>query len=299
MLLVDSAAERAAEDAATAWRADAAGAELLRESGERAGPLLPRLPGRRRARPCGTGRPACSTWCAGRAAPAAATARAAAYGVNATGLLVMIAIFATTNVLAAPLEVAVAGGIPVLSQKVLEAVFGDQAVRRLAATARADLLERVAKLLDDERERYDDAAGHPGPRPGGGGTAGARGGRGGAGAMRLDEMHPLMYRRRRRAEQQAERRPSAAIGVDVAERLAALDEVIDRRRRAGCPTSSWPPPGSWPAGPASGCGCPARTPWWPWPGPPGAASPRCSTRWPGSPVSAVGVRRPTTGRRTR
>ena len=83
------------------------------------------------------------------------TARAAAYGVNATGLLVMIAIFATTNVIAAPLEVAVAGGIPVLSQKVLEAIFGDQAVRRLAATARADLLERVAKLLDDERERYD------------------------------------------------------------------------------------------------------------------------------------------------
>jgi hypothetical protein len=67
----------------------------------------------------------------------------------------MIVLFATTNVIAAPLEVAVAGGVPVLSQKVLEAVFGDQAVRRLAETARADLMERVAKLLDDERERYD------------------------------------------------------------------------------------------------------------------------------------------------
>ena len=132
MLLVDSAAGRAAEQTATAWRGDAAGAELLRGVRLGAGPLLPRLPRRRSSGPCGTGRPACSTWCAGKAARRRAAARAAAYGVNATGLLVMIAIFATTNVIAAPLEVAVAGGVPVLSQKVLEAVFGDQAVRRLA-----------------------------------------------------------------------------------------------------------------------------------------------------------------------
>ena len=75
--------------------------------------------------------------------------------MNATGLLVMVVVFATTNVIAAPLEVAVAGGTAALSQKVLEAVFGDQAVRRLAETARADLLERVAELLADERERFD------------------------------------------------------------------------------------------------------------------------------------------------
>jgi hypothetical protein len=58
-------------------------------------------------------------------------------------------------VIAAPFEVAVAGGTVALSQKVLEAVFGDQAVRRLAETARVDLLERVAELLADERERFD------------------------------------------------------------------------------------------------------------------------------------------------
>ncbi len=67
----------------------------------------------------------------------------------------MIVVFATTSVIAAPLEVAVAGGTTMLSQKVLEAMFGDQVVRRLAATARDDLLERVAELLTDERERYD------------------------------------------------------------------------------------------------------------------------------------------------
>jgi hypothetical protein len=37
---------------------------------------------------------------------------------------------------------------------VLEAIFGDQAVRALAARARADLLERVERLLAGEAERF-------------------------------------------------------------------------------------------------------------------------------------------------
>jgi hypothetical protein len=93
------------------------------------------------------------------------TARFAAYGVNAGGLLVMIAVFATTSVLAPPIEVAVAGGTTLLSQKVLEAVFGDQAVRALADRARADLLDRVGGLLAAEEARYaallDGHATHP------------------------------------------------------------------------------------------------------------------------------------------
>lgn len=159
VLLVDSAAGQAAEDAAAAWRADPAGAGLL-DGGPPGGPgpaLARSSPGFR-----ATVERMVRDWQAGvlelvrrEGGSRRATARAAAYGVNATGLLVMIAIFATTNVIAAPLEVAVAGGIPVLSQKVLEAIFGDQAVRRLAESARTDLLERVAQLLDDERERYD------------------------------------------------------------------------------------------------------------------------------------------------
>ena len=43
--------------------------------------------------------------------------------------------------------------------------------------------------------------------------------------MRLEESHPLMYRRKRRVEQQAERH-RAAVGVDVSERLAALHELL-------------------------------------------------------------------------
>jgi hypothetical protein len=38
----------------------------------------------------------------------------------------------------------------------LEAVFGDQAVRMLAAKARADLEARIAALLGSDRQRLDD-----------------------------------------------------------------------------------------------------------------------------------------------
>jgi GTP-binding protein EngB required for normal cell division len=43
--------------------------------------------------------------------------------------------------------------------------------------------------------------------------------------MRLEESHPLMYRRKRRVEQQAERH-RAAVGLDVSERLVALHELL-------------------------------------------------------------------------
>jgi acyl-CoA reductase-like NAD-dependent aldehyde dehydrogenase len=50
--------------------------------------------------------------------------------------------------------VGIAGGSAVLGQKVLEAVFGDAAVRRLAENARKDLRRRVAALLRDEEQRF-------------------------------------------------------------------------------------------------------------------------------------------------
>jgi hypothetical protein len=66
----------------------------------------------------------------------------------------MIAVFASTAFIPTGAEIGVAGGTTLLSQKVLEALFGDQAVRRLADQARADLLERVGVLLDGEQARY-------------------------------------------------------------------------------------------------------------------------------------------------
>jgi hypothetical protein len=51
-------------------------------------------------------------------------------------------------------EIAVAGGTSAVGQRVMEAIFGDQAVRSLAARARDDLLARVRELLAAEQERF-------------------------------------------------------------------------------------------------------------------------------------------------
>ncbi len=82
-------------------------------------------------------------------------ARLASFGTNGAGLVLMLAVFAQTGGLSG-VEFLVAGGTSAASQKVLEAVFGDSAVRTLAARARADLLERVELLLEGERRRFMD-----------------------------------------------------------------------------------------------------------------------------------------------
>jgi hypothetical protein len=65
----------------------------------------------------------------------------------------MVVVFAHTGGLVGA-EVGVAGGTAVLAQRILEAVFGDQAVRRLAETAKADLDSRVEALMSAELLRY-------------------------------------------------------------------------------------------------------------------------------------------------
>jgi energy-coupling factor transporter ATP-binding protein EcfA2 len=82
------------------------------------------------------------------------TARLASLGVNGAGLTVMLAVFASTGGLTGA-EVVVAGGTSALSQRLLEAIFGDQAVRTLAARAREDLLARVARVFAAEARRYE------------------------------------------------------------------------------------------------------------------------------------------------
>ncbi|MGL4177927.1 MAG: ABC transporter [Dermatophilaceae bacterium] len=83
-------------------------------------------------------------------------ARVAAYGVNAIGLFLMLVAFASTGGLVGA-EVGIAGGTALLAQRVLEAIFGDQAVRRMAAKARRRLLERTDELFIVERARYTEA----------------------------------------------------------------------------------------------------------------------------------------------
>jgi hypothetical protein len=82
------------------------------------------------------------------------TARFLALGVNGLGIALMIVVFAHTAGALVGAEAGVAAGSAVIGQKLLEAVFGDQAVRRLATNARKDLNRRVTELLDAERGRY-------------------------------------------------------------------------------------------------------------------------------------------------
>jgi hypothetical protein len=82
------------------------------------------------------------------------TARFLAYGVNGLSVALMVVVFAHTAGITGA-EAGIAGGSAVLGQKLLEAVFGDQAVRSLAARARQDLDRRVRELLAGERARWD------------------------------------------------------------------------------------------------------------------------------------------------
>jgi hypothetical protein len=80
-------------------------------------------------------------------------ARFLSSSVNVAGVVLMIAVFAQTGGLTGG-EVLVAGGTATVSQKLLEAVFGEQAVRELATEARDDLLARMTRLLDEEARRF-------------------------------------------------------------------------------------------------------------------------------------------------
>jgi GTPase SAR1 family protein len=80
-------------------------------------------------------------------------ARIAAYGLNAIGLFLMLVAFGSTAGLTGA-EIGIAGGTALLAQRVLEAIFGDQAVRDMAAKARRSLLDRADVLYTAERERY-------------------------------------------------------------------------------------------------------------------------------------------------
>ena len=81
------------------------------------------------------------------------TARFWALGVNGVGVALMILVFSQTGGLVGA-ELGVAGGTAILAQRVLEAIFGEDAVRRLAKRAKADLDARVEALLAIELSRY-------------------------------------------------------------------------------------------------------------------------------------------------
>lgn len=148
--LVVDAADRAAERAHGAWHADPAGVALL--GGLRLSRASADLPERVAAEVRawqGAVLDLVSTEGAGRRS----TARALSFGVNGLGAALMVALFASTGGLTTA-EVGVAGGTALLAQRLLEAVFGDDAVRRLTQVAHDDLRARVEALLAAEAERF-------------------------------------------------------------------------------------------------------------------------------------------------
>ena len=80
-------------------------------------------------------------------------ARFLAIGVNGIGVALMLVVFSQTGGITGA-EVGVAGGTAVLAQRLLEAVFGDDAVRRLAKQAKDQLDTRVEALLAGELVRF-------------------------------------------------------------------------------------------------------------------------------------------------
>ena len=84
------------------------------------------------------------------------TARVLSFGVNGVGVILMLLVFSQTGGLTGG-EVGIAGGSAVLAQRILEAIFGDQAVRSLAAQARRKLMHRAQQLYDGEQARLDAA----------------------------------------------------------------------------------------------------------------------------------------------
>ncbi|MCP4228217.1 MAG: ABC transporter, partial [Actinomycetia bacterium] len=88
-----------------------------------------------------------------RGASKRATARALALGLNSIGVALMIVLFAQTGGITGG-EIAISAGTAGLSQTLLTAIFGEQAVRELATEARRLLLERVAAMLDLDANRF-------------------------------------------------------------------------------------------------------------------------------------------------
>ena len=150
--LLRDEADAAAERAEASWQANAAGRQLVEQSAEDLSRSSPDYP-RAAERAIRDWQGAVLDLVADEGMGKRSKARYLALGVNGIGVALMIVVFAHTGGLVGA-EVGVAGGTAVLAQRVLEAVFGDQAIRRLAETAKEDLDARVQTLMSNELLRY-------------------------------------------------------------------------------------------------------------------------------------------------
>ncbi len=143
-------AARAAEDADQRWRADPAGRALL--SAQDLSGVTADFPATVAAE--------IRAWQSdvmalirSEGAARRSQARWLSFGVNGLGVVLMIVVFSLTGGLTGA-EVGIAGGTAVVGQKLLEAVFGEDAVRRLTHEARQSLEKRCAALLAGQQQRF-------------------------------------------------------------------------------------------------------------------------------------------------
>ncbi len=145
-------AERAAERAAASWRSTAQGKALL-EASETDLARASREFRRQSEQAIREWQQDVLAMVRSEGADKRGTARFMAFGVNGLAVAVMMVVFVHTGGVTGA-EAGVAGGSALLGQKLLEAVFGDQAVRSLAARAREDLDRRTAALMAAEERRF-------------------------------------------------------------------------------------------------------------------------------------------------
>jgi energy-coupling factor transporter ATP-binding protein EcfA2 len=89
-----------------------------------------------------------------RAGRKRAVAQIGALGVNVVAVAVMLGIFAYTAGLTGA-ELGIAAGTALVNQKLLEAIFGEQAMGELIAAARGRLTALLASLFDRDRARFE------------------------------------------------------------------------------------------------------------------------------------------------
>ncbi len=153
-MLILEHAEAAAERAEASWRQLASGQGMLKDAGQDLGRASREL--RRNAeRSVREWQSEVLEMVRTQGQDKRTTARFLAFGVNGLSVALMVVVFSYSYGLTGA-EVGIAGGSAVLGQKLLEAVFGDQAVRSLAERARKALEVRVRELFAVEQARYTD-----------------------------------------------------------------------------------------------------------------------------------------------
>ena len=145
-------ADLAAGGTAAAWELDEAGRVLLASTDRRLWHHDPETPDRART--------AIEDWIATlseliveQGAGKRRWAQVASFGVNATALVVLLAVFAQTGGITGA-EFGVAAGAAAAQQKILEHIFGAAAARSLIEEARVRLVAALGRVLDEDERRF-------------------------------------------------------------------------------------------------------------------------------------------------